>query len=127
MNEFISSRDIIAECASGLAAGAPTGWHRIVFYVEFLRVDGDIDQQSITSCIDDSGREMDYLRAAHIEPPLRHLFEQQSQNESCWTSLLLSVRRSGEYSSRLYYGPPPGLSGDEVVANARIDDALSEQ
>ena len=126
MNEFISSRDIFAECASGLAAGAPAGWNRVVFYVEFLRIDGDIDQQSITSCIDDSGREMDYLRAAQIELPLRHLFEQQSQNESCWTSVLLSVRRSGEYASTLYYGLPPGLSGDEVGANARIDDALAK-
>ena len=122
MSHFVEMRSMIADCARALATGAPEGWESLVFYVEFLRIDGDLDQQSILSCVNGSGVELDYFRPAHVEPPIRRAFEAQESQVGAWTALKIGVSKEGSYRSRFYFDTPPGLSGNDEEANRRLDE-----
>jgi len=120
MTQFGDIKGLISTCAGVIAESAPSGWVRIVYYAEFAKLDDDVDQVSITSCVDSAGRKLDLLPPFEIELLLREAFESQASDASPWTGLKLQIDAGGRYGSRFYYGPPPRISGDVPAAKQRV-------
>ncbi len=121
MSAFTQIQELATAISEIVALTAPTDWARTSVYGEFLYVDGYLDQVTITDCVSAKGERIDLALPFQAVMLLRSAFESQESHNERWTAIKITTEATGRYSSALYYGAPPHLSGDPGGASERID------
>ncbi len=129
---FQSNAELVDQAVQSLADSAPSGWSKIVFYLEFL----DDEQIGLRNSFTGSafaGEKFDIPldgyqlgRSMQTFNSIKAMYLEAAQHGDTWAGILLTIFRDGQFKCRFYRHQTPLLSGDDDAVDQMMAEGMSD-
>jgi hypothetical protein len=132
MMAFQNNAELVNQAVQALADTGPSGWRKIVFYLEFL------DDEHIGLRNKFTGRALggengdialDGYRVGNSTKTfdsIKKIYLAAAQGGERWTGILLTVFSDGQFKCRFYYEQSPLLDDDDYALEQIMSEAMND-